>query len=181
MDNIVGGGPLPPPNELALFANVTHNRTAPAGSGAVRAFAGFGGQWDVAASGGGSQLATFSIELDFYTDPNWGKQSGTPADVIAYQKGGAFGYYVALDGSKLNPPLSVPLSASSPTKIAINWNSIIEHVIGEGLFAPPAGGWSNSSAATTAVFIGHEVQNTAAGTGGPMSDLFVSNFEEGQF
>ena len=185
MDNWVGGGPLPPPNQLVVQLNATFNRNLPVGSGATRAFAGVGAQWDVAGANGQPILKTFSVEVDFYTDePQWGKRPNLPPDVIGYQSGvvvssGALDYYVCLDGSKLFAPISVPLS--TPTQITVNWAAVLQHVIDEGLFPAPVNGWSNSSAATSGTFAGTEIMNSLAGQGGPMADLIVSKYEEGSF
>jgi hypothetical protein len=181
MDNFVGGGPLPAPDHFVQQFAVQLSRDLPTASGATRAFAGFGGQWDVAGSGGASTLATFSIEVDFYTDPTWGKQSGTPADIIAYTKGGAFAYYAAVDGSKLDPKFDLALSTKSPETLTINWAAVIQHLIGEGLFPRPIDNWGRSNAVTSAGFVGTEIRNAKSGTGGPMIDLHVSKFEEGSF
>lgn len=180
MDNWDGGGPLPPPNQLIVQFRATYNRGLPPNSGATRAFAGVGAQWDIAGSNGQSTLATFSIEVNFYVDePQWGTQPNLPPDVIAVINGGAFNYYVALDGSKLFAPISAPLGTSS--QITVNWAAVLQHVIDEGLFPAPINGWGNSNAATTATFAGTETMNSMNGTGGPMTDLVVSNYQEGSF
>jgi len=53
--------------------------------------------------------------------------------------------------------------------------------VDEGLIPPPVNGWSNSNAASTANAVGTEVQNAAFGSGGPMIDLVVTNYQEGSF
>lgn len=58
------------------------------------AFAGVGAQWDIAGANGQPALR--------------GKQPNLPPDVIGVINGGAFNYYVALDGSKLFAPISAP-------------------------------------------------------------------------
>jgi len=185
MDNWVGGGPLPPPNQLIVQFNATYNRNLPAGSGATSAFAGIGAQWEIAGTNGQPVLKTFSVTIDFYVDePQWGVEPNLPPDVIGYQSGGAVSsgaldYYVALNGSKLFAPISSPLE--TPTQITVNWAAVLQHVIDEGLFPAPISGWSNSSAATTGTFAGTEVMNSMNGPGGPMADLVISNYQEGSF
>jgi Bacterial Ig-like domain (group 2) len=180
MDNRVGGGPLPAPSQLVVEFNATYNRNLPAGSGATRAFAGVGAQWDIAGSNGQPVLSTFSVEINFYTDePQWGKQRNLPPDVIGVINGGAFNYYVALDGTKLFAPVFASLGTS--TQITANWAAVLQHVIDEGLFPAPVNGWNNSNAVTTGTFIGTEVMNSVNGTSGPMADLVVSGYKEGSF
>jgi hypothetical protein len=180
MDNWVGGGPLPAPSHLVVEFNATYNRNLPSGSGATRAFAGMGAQWDVAGANGQSFLTTFSVEINFYTDePQWGKQPNLPPDVIGVINGGAFNYYEALDGTKLFAPVSASLGTSS--QITVNWSAVLQHVIDEGLFPAPVNGWNNSNAVTTGTFAGTEVMNSVNGTSGPMADLVVSGYEEGSF
>jgi hypothetical protein len=181
MDNWVGGGPLPAPNHLVVQFNATFTRNLPTGSGATRAFAGVGAQWNIAGAGGNPTPATFSVEVNFYIDePQWGSQANLPADVIALQTNiGGFSYYAALDGSKLFGPISAPLSAE--TQITVNWAAVFQHVIDEGLFPPPVNGWSGSSAATSAAFAGTEVMNFTHGAGGPTANLIVSKYQEGAF
>jgi hypothetical protein len=183
MDNWEGGGPLPPPNHLVSQFNATYTRTLPAGSGATRALAGVGAQWLIAGSNGSSILATFEVEVNFYTDqPAWGVQAGQPPDVIALRASTSVNppfYYVNLDGTKLFAPISAPLSSETP--ITVNWAAVLQHVIDEGLVPPPVNGWDNSSAATTATYASTEVAIYINGTGGPMADLIVSNYQEGSF
>lgn len=180
MDSWSGGGPLPAPNQLVVQFNATFNRKLPANSGATRAFAGIGAQWDIAGSNGQSKLATFSVEINFYVDqPQWGKQPNLPPDVIGVINGGAFDYYVALDGSKLFAPISAPLGTS--TQLTVNWAAVLQHVVDEGLFPAPTNGWTNSNAVTSGTFAGTEVMNSLTGPGGPMADLIVSGYEEGSF
>jgi hypothetical protein len=183
MDNWSGGGPLPAPSHLVTQFNATLNRTLPAGSGATRAMAGVGAQWNVAGTNGSSVLATFEVEINFYTDqPQWGVQAGQPPDVIAFRtytsENPPF-YYVDLDGTKLFAPISAQLGQE--TVITVNWAAVLQHVIDEGLLPPPVNGWSNSSAATTATYAAIEVGNYISGSSGPMADLVLSNYQEGSF
>jgi hypothetical protein len=183
MDNWVGGGPLPAPNHLVTEFNATFNRTLPAGSGATRAFAGVVAQWDIAGANNVPVLATFEVEVNFYTDqPAWGVQSGQPPDVIAFRTNTSSTppfYYVDLDGSKLFAPISAQIS--NETLITVNWAAVLQHVVDEGLLPPPINGWSNSNAVTTATDASTEVGNFISGIGGPMADLVVSNYQEGSF
>jgi hypothetical protein len=183
MDNWVGGGPLPAPNHLVTEFNATVTRALPAGSGATRAMAGVGAQWNVAGTGGSSVLATFDVEVNFYTDqPQWGVQAGQPPDVIAFRINTSATppfYYVNFDGTKLFAPISAPLSTE--TIITVNWAAVLQHAIDEGLLPPPVNGWSNSSAATSATYAAIEVANYMGGANGPMADLIVSNYHEGSF
>jgi hypothetical protein len=178
MDNWVGGGPLPSPASLQSQFNATFSRILPASSGATRAFAGFAGQWNVQGSAGSAVLNSVQVEINLYTDePQWGRQSGLPPDVIHTVTAGNPPFdFVNLDGSKLIPPLSI--SPSEETLITVNWVAILQHIIDEGLFQPPINGWSDSSAATTATDAGTEVDNTATGLGGPTADLIVSSYKE---
>jgi hypothetical protein len=183
MDNWVGGGPLPAPSHLVTQFNATLNRTLPAGSGATRAMVGVGAQWNIAGTNGSSVLATFEVEVDFYTDqPQWGVQAGQPPDVIVFRTNTSATppvYYVALDGTKLFAPISTQLGQE--TVITVNWAAVLQHVIDEGLLPPPINGWSNSSAATSATYAAIEVANYISGSNGPMADLVVSNYQEGSF
>jgi hypothetical protein len=183
MDNWVGGGPFPPPDHLVTQFNVTFHRTLPSGSGATRAFAQAGAQWNVAGAGGNPSLAIFQVEINFYIDePQWGRKAGLPPDVIDFKAvtntSPPF-YFVALDGSQLFAPISAQLS--TPAQITVNWAAVLQHVIDEGLFSPPVNGWSNSSAAVTSTAAGTEVMNSIVGTGGLKADLIVSNYQEGSF
>lgn len=183
MDNWVGGGPLAPPNQLVTRFNATFTRTLPAGSGATRAMAGVGAQWNVAGTNGNSVLTTFEVEINFYTDqPQWGVQAGQPPDVIAFRtytsENPPF-YYVDLDGTKLFAPISTQLGQE--TVITVNWGAVLQHVIDEGLLPPPVNGWSDSSAATTATYAAIEVGNYISGSSGPMADLVLSDYQEGSF
>lgn len=182
MDNWVGGGPLPAPSHLVTQFNATFNRNLPGGSGATRALAGAVAQWNVAANGT-SVLATFDVEVNFYTDqPEWGVQAGQPPDVIAFRANTSANppsYYVDLDGSKLLAPISAQLSAE--TLITVNWAAVFQHVVDEGLLPAPINGWNNSNAATTATYAATEIANLMSDSGGPLADLVVSNYEEGSF
>jgi hypothetical protein len=183
LDSWVGGGPLPPPNQLVQKFTTTFNRTLPAGSGATRAMAGVGAQWDVSGSNGASVLATFEVEVNFYIDePQWGVQENLPADVISVQanpNANPPSYYVALDGAKLFAPISTSLG--SQKTLVINWGAMLQHVIDEGIFSAPIHGWSSSNAVTTSTYVATEVQNSTTGIGGPMADLVISGYEEGSF
>jgi len=183
MDNWVGGGPFPPPDHLVTHFDVTFNRSLPAGSGATRAFAQVGAQWNVALAGGSPTLATFQVEINFFIDePEWGRKANLPPDVIDFQSNTNTAppfYFAALDGSQLFGPITAPLS--SPTQITVNWAAVLQHVIDEGLFSPPVNGWSNSSAAVTSTAAGTEVMNSNVGIGGPKADLIVSNYQDGAF
>jgi hypothetical protein len=183
MDNWAGGGPLPAPSQLVTQFNATLKRTLPAGSGATRAMVGVGAQWNIAGANGSSVLATFEVEVNFYTDqPQWGVQAGQPPDVIAFRTDTSATppfYYVNLDGTKLFAPISAPLGKE--TLITVNWAAVLQHAIDEGLLPPPINGWSNSSAATSATYAAIEVGNYVSGSNGPMADLVVSNYEEGSF
>src|SRR5271165_706706 len=182
MDNWVGGGPLPAPNHLVTRFNATYSRTLPTGSGATRALAGVGAQWNIAVNGT-SILATFEVEVNFYTDqPEWGVQAGLPPDVIAFRANTSATppfYYVNLDGSKLFAPISVQISSQAP--ITINWAAVLQHVIDEGLLPPPINGWNSSDAATTATYAATEIANGSVGNGGPTTDLVISSYQERSF
>ena len=183
MDNQAGGGPLPPPNSLVTSYTVNLNRNLPAGSGATRAFAEAEARWDIAVAGGAPISAHFGVEVNFFIDqPVWGVQSGQPADVISVRQlptANPPNYFVALDGSKLIAPITAPLGANQV--VTVNWGAIWQHLVDEGLIPPPVNGWSNSNAASTANAVGTEVQNAAFGSGGPMIDLVVTNYQEGSF
>jgi len=182
MDNWVGGGPLPNPDRLFVrFATRLERQLSPgsgaAATGATRAFAGWSGQWKAVGPNGTIGVASLSIEVNYFVDPAWGKQPGTPTDVITYRRGGAFGYYVALNGARLVP--YVGTSPGAPAKeLSVNWSEIIRHVIAEKLFPEPVKGWGDADTATAAAFVGSEVYNPRVGTGGPMADLFIADFEE---
>lgn len=182
MDNLVGGG-LSPPDQLVQQFTATFNRTLPAGSGATRAMAGMGAQWNVSGNNGTSVLATFEVEVNFYIDePQWGIQAGLPVDVISVQANPNANppfYYVALDGTKLFAPISAPLGTQKT--LVVNWAAVLQHIVDEGLFPAPINGWTNSNAVTTATYVATEVQNSTSGIGGPMADLVISDYEEGSF
>jgi hypothetical protein len=183
MDNFVGGGPLPPLNQLVQQFTATFNRTLAANNGATRAMAGVGAQWNISGPNGASVPANFTLEVNFYIDePQWGVQANLPADVITVQanpNSSPPSYYVALDGTKLFAPISAPLGTQ--TTLVVNWAALVQHVIDEGLFPAPINGWSNSNAITVGTYTATEVQNFLSGIGGPMADLMISDYEEGSF
>lgn len=182
MDNIVGGGPLPSPNNLQTQFHALFTRRLP-DSGATRAFAGLGAQWRVAgADGGDAVLRQVQVELNLFTDePQWGRKPDLPPDVINATRSILPGHsapvdFVNVDGSRLIPPVSI--TPSEPQTVTVNWGAVLQHLIDEGLFPSPIHGWNNSAAATIATDAGTEVYNTAAGSNGPFADLAVSNFQE---
>jgi hypothetical protein len=73
----------------------------------------------VAGTNGSSVLATFEVEINFYTDqPQWGVQAGQPPDVIAFRTNTSATppfYYVDLDGTKLFAPVFQRSSIKRPS------------------------------------------------------------------
>ncbi|MDQ6825353.1 MAG: hypothetical protein M3007_07820 [Candidatus Eremiobacteraeota bacterium] len=178
-DNICCGGPFPRPDQLRVQFTASFNRTA-VGGGGSHASAEIIATWLVA---GSSTPIIVSVVIELFFDQSYlccGIPPGLPADVIAYATPGSSpsypGYVVDFDGTKLNPPIQLQLSTSTP--ITIDWGQILAHVFAENLVPTPVNGWANSSATTTDNDIDLELKNTVTGTGGGMADLLVSNYRE---
>lgn len=154
-----GGGPLPPPNDLAFSAVMKFDNSVPDGS-STRVFAGFAGTWN---------NHTWSIELVLQTT-NWGSDHPDPdiIHVITYPNGDV---YMVMDGR----PLGYQLPFGKETRIEIPWSKLIQSLIDRGFFQAPARGWKNRAAATRTVFVGTEVKNFRKEKS-VMADLWVTDF-----
>lgn len=173
-----GGGPLPRPDQLRVDFSTNFNRTLATNAGGVHAGVEMSAIWLVA---GSSTPIHVSLQIDFFYDPTVAccpLPPGMPPDVLAYgtPTAGYPVYTIDLDASKLNPPILVPLGTTTP--ITINWGDILAHVIAENLVPPPVSGWGGSSAATGDSIVSLEIRNNLSGPGGPMADLFVTNYRE---
>jgi len=174
----LGGGPFPRPDQAVLQFDATFSTTLH-GAGATHASAEAGSLWSVA---GSSYPIHVSLEIELWDNPNalgCGAPPGFPPDVICWNEYTApdnhITYYgIALDGSKLNPPIQTP--PGLPTHVVIKWGDVIAHALAEHLFPPPVNGWADSQASNDDSVVGFEVRNDAVGTGGPMGDLVISNY-----
>ena len=173
----LGGGPFPRPDQFRVQFTATFNRTTTGGGGS-HANAEMFSIWNVA---GSSTPIHVSMQVELFWDPTFlccGIPPGLPSDVIAYASPstGVSTYFVDYDGSKLNPPIQLPLSTATP--ITINWGPILQHAIAEKLVPAPVNGWCCSSAAAGDSIVGLELRNNIAGPGGGMADLKVSDYRE---
>ncbi len=150
-----GGGPLPSPNELAFSVAVSFGDVCR--NGATRAFVGFTGSWD-----GRTRGAEICFAL-----ANWGDADPEP-DVVAAIKNDRL-EFVTMDGSAIG----VSVCRGRETTLAVDWWRIIHDLVARGYFSKPTSGWA--SAATTAVYVGTEVNNFTASQAASAS-LSFSNF-----
>ena len=168
-----GGGPFPRPDQFRVQFTATFNRRT-VGGGGSHASAEMFSVWNVA---GSSTPIHVSLQVEMFWDPTFlccGIPPGLPPDVVAYASGGT--YFIDYDGSKLNPPIKLPLGVTTP--ITINWRPILAHAIAEKLVPPPVNGWASSSAWAGDSIVGLELKNNIAGSGGGTADLTISNYRE---
>jgi hypothetical protein len=175
-----GGGLFPRPDEAVLQFDATYNTTFN-GAGATHASVEAGSLWNVA---GSSYPIHVSLEVELWDNPNalgcGDARPGLPPDVICWNKSTSpdnhITYYgVVLDGSKLNPPIQTPPGV--PTHVVVKWGNVIAHALAEHLFPPPVNGWADTPASNDDSVVGFEVRNDVVGTGGPMADLVISNYQ----
>jgi hypothetical protein len=175
------GATFPRPDQAMLQFDATFNMELRS-AGAVHAGIEFGSSWLAAGYVLPIQVST---EIEMWDNPNGlgcGAPPGSPPDVLCYGKytspsNGITYYSVVFDGSKLNPSIQTPPGV--PMHITVNWGTVIEHAIAEGLFPSPVNGWAASQAGSRGSndsVVGFEIRNDITGPGGPMGDLIVSNY-----
>lgn len=151
-----GGGPLPTPDQLDLSFTYDYNDYTP--NGAARFIAGFQGYWD----GSGHM-----IEIDL-SSTKWADMDPDPLVVL----NAPAAHFLLLDGRALG----INVTKGQTASMDIDWGAIIKMLVARKLIAAPAAGWSATSAATQAVYIGTEARNDTASRA-VVTDLFFTDWQ----
>lgn len=152
----LSGGPLPTANLAEFDADLTYKAWLPdAGARATVTWQGF---WN---------NQSFEIDIDLTRSSiAWGDPSGTMVQNTRSTPGLL---YVQLNGAALG----LTLLPGVETHVHIDWGTIIQSLVAEGVLPAPVGGWGNT--VSQAAYVSTELMNQAA-TGAGITDLWVSHY-----
>jgi hypothetical protein len=151
------GVPLPPPNLADFSVNLLYNAWLP--NAGARVDVTYQGWWN---------NQSFEIDLDLNRQSDdWGANSGALVQNVRVQPG--------LTDVQLNgAALGLSLIPGVETNVSVNWGSILQTLIAQGVIAAPVGGWSNS--VSQAFYVSTELANQSASQSG-ITNLLFNSFE----
>jgi hypothetical protein len=152
-----GGGPLPPPAIAEFNANLLYSAWLPDAGARVAVY--YQAYWN-------SQSFEFEMDLDRQGD-DWGAPSGALVQNIRNTPGVT---YIQMNGSALG----LGLIPGVETSVHIDWASILQTLVAQGVIAAPDGGWANS--ASQAFYATTEMDNQSASQAG-ITSLWINGFE----
>lgn len=152
----LGGGPLPTANVAEFDANLLYNAWLP--NAGARATVMWQAYWN---------NQSFEIEIDLNrASTDWGASTGT---LVQYTRTSPGVLYVQLNGAALG----LTLLPGVQTHVHIDWGTIIQSLVAQGVLPAPVGGWSNT--VSQAAYVSTELMNQSP-TGAGITDMWINNY-----